>query len=138
MYRLDQKLAKIRAGNYAKGDFIIADAKDGDMSNPIPGTGNVLDANARFVRHRTRAEFLEMITSLIRQDILDIMLPTLREERRQSYAPLLPVSPVTGRVLQVPVEVVDAEAGIVRFEDHGEMVEHCIFGGQSKLQWKVD
>ncbi len=36
MYRLDTKLAKIRAGKYAKGDFIIADAKDGDMSNPIP------------------------------------------------------------------------------------------------------
>ncbi len=74
MYRLDQKLAKIRAGNYAKGDFIIADAKDGDMSNPIPATGNVLDGSAKFVRHRTRAEFLEMITSLIKQDILDIML----------------------------------------------------------------
>ena len=74
MKRLDTKLAKIRAGNYQKGDFIIADAKDGDMSNPIPGTGNVLDGNAKFVRHRTRAEFLEMITSLIEQDVLDIML----------------------------------------------------------------
>ena len=36
MFRLDKKLAKIRSGKYAKGDFIIADAKDGDMSNPIP------------------------------------------------------------------------------------------------------
>lgn len=74
MYRLDKKLAKIRAGNYAKGDFIIADAKDGDMSNPIPGTGPVRDAEGRFVRFRTRAEFLKMITEIIRQDILDIML----------------------------------------------------------------
>ena len=41
MFRLDQKLAKIRSGKYAKGDFIIADAKDGDMSNPIPGTGPI-------------------------------------------------------------------------------------------------
>ncbi|MCW1403568.1 lysine--tRNA ligase [Novosphingobium sp. MW5] len=72
------------------------------------------------------------------QAILDIMLPTLREERRKTYSPVLPVSPKTHQVLQVPVEVVDAEAGIVRFEDHGDMVEHCIFGGQSKLQWKVD
>ncbi len=72
------------------------------------------------------------------QAIMDIMLPTLREERRQTYSPVLPVSPKTGQVLQVPVEVVDAEAGIVRFEDHGEIVESCILGGNSKLQWKVD
>lgn len=74
MHRLDTKLAKIRAGNYAKGDFIIADAKDGDMSNPIPGTGPIRDAQGKFVRYRTRAEFLDVITQLVREDILDIML----------------------------------------------------------------
>jgi lysyl-tRNA synthetase class 1 len=67
-----------------------------------------------------------------------IMLPTLREERRRTYSPILPVSPKSGIVLQVPIEVVDAEAGLIRFEDEGEMIEHCVFGGQSKLQWKVD
>jgi len=41
-------------------------------------------------------------------------------------------------VLKVPVEVVDAEAGLVLFDDHGELVESCILGGNSKLQWKVD
>ncbi|MFM6931364.1 MAG: lysine--tRNA ligase [Novosphingobium sp.] len=70
--------------------------------------------------------------------IMDIMLPTLREERRKTYSPVLPVSAKTGAVLQVPVEVVDAEAGIVRFEDGGQIVEQSILGGQSKLQWKVD
>ncbi|GAA0281715.1 lysine--tRNA ligase [Alteraurantiacibacter aestuarii] len=70
--------------------------------------------------------------------IQDIMLPTLREERRKTYSSVLPVSPKSGAVLQVPVEVVDAEAGMVRFEDDGEMVEQCIFGGRAKLQWKVD
>ena len=72
------------------------------------------------------------------QAIMDIMLPTLREERRLTYSPVLPVSPKTHQVLQVPIEVLDAEAGIVRFEDHGDMIESCIFGGQAKLQWKVD
>jgi len=71
-------------------------------------------------------------------DIQAIMLPTLREERRKTYSPILPVSPKSGVVLQVPVEVVDAETGMVRFEDEGETIEHCIFGGQAKLQWKVD
>ncbi len=70
--------------------------------------------------------------------IMAVMLPTLRAERAATYSPVLPVSPKTHQVLQVPIEVVDAEAGLVRFEDHGEMVEHCIFGGQAKLQWKVD
>lgn len=74
MYRLDTKLAKIRAGNYAKGDFIIADAKDGDMSNPIPGTGPIRDAKGNFQRFRTRAEFLDVITEIVRQDKVDIML----------------------------------------------------------------
>jgi lysyl-tRNA synthetase class 1 len=71
-----------------------------------------------------------------------IMLPTLREERRRTYSPVLPISERTGHVLQVPIEVIDAEAGIVRFEDPsmpgGEIVEQSIFGGKSKLQWKVD
>ncbi|QFT77311.1 lysine--tRNA ligase [Erythrobacter sp. THAF29] len=73
------------------------------------------------------------------QDILDIMLPTLREERRQTYSPILPISPISGRVLQVPVEVVDAEAGTIRFTDEdGSVVEQSALGGMSKLQWKVD
>ena len=73
------------------------------------------------------------------RQILDIMLPTLREERRQTYSPVLPVSPQTGRVLQVPVEVVDAEIGTIRFTDEdGTVVEQSALGGMSKLQWKVD
>lgn len=71
-------------------------------------------------------------------DIQAIMLPTLREERRKTYSPVLPVSAKSGIVLQVPVEVLDVETGTVRFEDDGEMVEQSIFGGRAKLQWKVD
>ncbi len=70
--------------------------------------------------------------------IMDIMLPTLRAERQATYSPVLPISDKSGVVLQVPVEVVDAAAGIVRFEDEGETVEQCVFGGRAKLQWKVD
>ena len=70
--------------------------------------------------------------------IMDVMLPTLRAERQATYSPVLPVSPVSGVVLQVPVEVVDADAGIVRFEDEGKVVEQSVFGGDAKLQWKVD
>ena len=73
------------------------------------------------------------------QGILDIMLPTLREERRQTYSPILPISPTSGKVLQVPVEVVDTDAGTIRFTDEdGAEIEQCALGGQAKLQWKVD
>jgi lysyl-tRNA synthetase, class I len=72
------------------------------------------------------------------QAILDIMLPTLRAERAATYSPILPVSPKSGIVLQVPVTVVDAEAGLVSFEDEGETITHSILGGGAKLQWKVD
>lgn len=70
--------------------------------------------------------------------IMGVMLPTLRAERAATYSPVLPVSPASGHVLQVPVRVVDADSGIVAFEDDGRMIEHCIFGGGAKLQWKVD
>jgi lysyl-tRNA synthetase class 1 len=71
--------------------------------------------------------------------IMGVMLPTLREDRRKTYSPVLPISPTSGRVLQVPVEVIDADAGLVAFDDEdGSRVQQSAFGGAAKLQWKVD
>ena len=71
--------------------------------------------------------------------IMGVMLPTLREDRRKTYSPVLPISPTTGRVLQVSVEVIDAEAGLIAFDDEdGSRVRQSAFGGSAKLQWKVD
>jgi lysyl-tRNA synthetase, class I len=72
------------------------------------------------------------------QGIMDIMLPTLRKERAATYSPVLPISEKSGIVLQVPVEVVDAHAGLIAFDDDGERVTQSILGGKAKLQWKVD
>ncbi len=85
-------------------------------------------------------QFDEALKGVLRnwQAIMDIMLPTLRAERAATYSPVLPISETTGAVLQVPVTVVDAEAGIVRFEEDGRTFEQSILGGKSKLQWKVD
>ncbi|MGE4430240.1 MAG: lysine--tRNA ligase [Sphingobium sp.] len=84
--------------------------------------------------------FDEALRTVLRryQAIMDIMLPTLRAERAATYSPVLPISPKSGIVLQVPVEVIDADKGIVRFEDEGETIDHCILSGGAKLQWKVD
>ncbi|MFX5570801.1 hypothetical protein ABTD96_20990, partial [Acinetobacter baumannii] len=63
-------------------------------------------------RYRSGA-FDEALRGVLRnyQAILDIMLPTLRAERAATYSPIMPISARSGVVLQVPVEVVDAEAG---------------------------
>ena len=42
-------------------------------------------------------------------EVMAIMLPSLREERAQTYSPFLPISPTTGMVLQVPIVEHDAE-----------------------------
>ncbi len=86
--------------------------------------------------------FDEALKSVLRNygAIMDVMLPTLREERRQTYSPILPISPSTGKVLQVPIEVLDPETGTVRYTDpaSGEAAEQSILSGGAKLQWKVD
>src|SRR3546814_8216735 len=90
-------------------------------------------------RYRSGA-FDDALKNVLRhyRDIMDIMLPTLRKERQATYSPVLPISPKTGIVLQVPVEVIDADHGIVRFEDEGDVIEQSILSGGAKLQWKVD
>jgi len=72
--------------------------------------------------------------------IMDIMLPSLREERAQTYSPFLPISPRTGVVLQVPIVAHDAKAGTITYEDPDtkETVTTPVTGGLTKLQWKPD
>ena len=72
--------------------------------------------------------------------VMDIMLPSLREERAQSYSPFLPISPRTGVVLQVPILERDVAAGTITYEEPetGERVTVPVTGGHAKLQWKPD
>jgi lysyl-tRNA synthetase, class I len=72
--------------------------------------------------------------------VMNIMLPSLREERAQTYSPFLPISPRTGVVLQVPVLAHDAKAGTITYEDPDtkEHVTTLVTGGRTKLQWKPD
>ena len=74
MSRLDDKLTRIRAGNYRRRDFIIADAKDPDMGPGLHAVGPVRQADGATPRLRTRAEFLAQCTDIVKQDIVDILL----------------------------------------------------------------
>ncbi|MBL0947228.1 lysine--tRNA ligase [Brevundimonas sp.] len=71
--------------------------------------------------------------------VMAIMLPTLGEERRATYSPFLPISPVTGHVLQVPTLERNVEKGTIVFDDPaGGRTEVPVTGGHVKLQWKPD
>ena len=71
--------------------------------------------------------------------IQKVMLPTLGEERRATYSPFLPISPKTGRVLQVPTLERHVERGTIVFADEdGTLTETPVTGGHVKLQWKPD
>ena len=72
--------------------------------------------------------------------VMNIMLPSLREERAESYSPFLPISPRTGIVLQVPIVAHDARAETITYEDpeSKERVTTLVTGGRCKLQWKPD
>ena len=68
-----------------------------------------------------------------------VMLPTLGEERRATYSPFLPISPKTGRVLQVPTLERHLDRGTIVFADEdGALTEVPVTGGHVKLQWRPD
>jgi lysyl-tRNA synthetase, class I len=72
-------------------------------------------------------------------DIMGVMLPTLGEERQATYSPFLPISPISGRVLYVPMKDVNAKQGTITFADEdGTDVTLDVRGGRTKLQWKPD
>lgn len=92
--------------------------------------------------HYRAGHFDAMLLSVLEHydEIMAVMLPTLREERRATYSPFLPISERTGCVLQVPMEKVDVDAGTVVYKDPetGRFEETRVTGGRCKLQWKAD
>src|ERR1700704_4597808 len=71
--------------------------------------------------------------------VMEIMLPSLREERAASYSPFLPICPRTGVVLQVAITAHDVKAGTISYDDPEtkERVTLPVTGGHCKLQWKA-
>ena len=77
--RLDQKLDRIRAGKATHADFIIADAKDGDMAFGATAPGPERCAcphgyNESEGCFKTLPDYLDQIRKVIEQDIVDMML----------------------------------------------------------------
>src|SRR5690606_5775889 len=70
MTALNLKLANIRAGRYTPKDFIIADAKDGDMGFGRTAPGPDLTSN----RLKTRAQYLQAMEEMCDSGAIDILL----------------------------------------------------------------
>jgi lysyl-tRNA synthetase class 1 len=81
-----------------------------------------------------------LLKALERFDAIQaIMLPTLGPDRRATYSPFMPISPVSGHVLQVPTLERHLDHGtIVYRDDDGTLRETPVTGGAVKLQWKPD
>ncbi|MDH3580467.1 MAG: lysine--tRNA ligase [Hyphomicrobiales bacterium] len=72
--------------------------------------------------------------------VMNVILPTLGEERRKTYSPFLPLCPRTGAVLQVLMIARDDAAGTITYTDPetGDEVTTPVTGGAVKCQWKAD
>jgi len=74
------------------------------------------------------------------EKILDIILPTLRKERKNTYSPFLPISQQSGNVLQIKIDEYQPKNKSIIYTEptNNKQVEVLVTGGNCKLQWKVD
>jgi len=70
MKTLDTKLAKIRSGKYRSKDFVIADAKDGDMGHGATCPGPRRGGEG----YLSKPDYLNMMTDMTKSGLVDIML----------------------------------------------------------------
>ena len=76
--RLDQKLARIRNGQYTPKDFIIADAKDADMANGCKTAGLEKDLKGQLSgRYNPIKVYRDDMLKIMESDLIDIMLTSL-------------------------------------------------------------
>ncbi len=72
-------------------------------------------------------------------EIMAVMLPSLGNERQETYCPFMPIDQESGKVIDKGVKGVDKAKGTVIYVDEkGAEKEVLVTGGNCKLQWKVD
>ena len=72
------------------------------------------------------------------EEIKDVVLPTLGEDRRKTYSPFFPIDKNTGKILQVNIEEINLENSSILYRHENKTTETSVLDGKSKLQWKVD
>ena len=73
MKSLDAKLKRITSGKYKPTDFIVADAKDPEMSAGVSSPGPK-DLHDEGKGHHTVETFRQSIVDVVKQGVVDIML----------------------------------------------------------------
>ena len=73
------------------------------------------------------------------KDLMDIMLPTLGDERASTYSPFMPIEPDTGKVIANGVISVNPDNDTIKYiGSDGKEKESSYLNGGCKLQWKCD
>ncbi len=75
------------------------------------------------------------------EEIMELMLSSLREERRKTYSIFMPLCPITGKVLQVPTLEIDKKEDMIAYANpycDNKVTWTKITDGRCKLQWKPD
>ena len=72
------------------------------------------------------------------EEIKDVVLPTLGEDRRKTYSPFFPIDKETGKILQVYIEEINLDNSSVIYRHENKTMETSVLNGDCKLQWKVD
>ncbi len=72
-------------------------------------------------------------------ELIDLMLKNLGEERQETYSPFMPIDKESGKVIDKGVKGINKEKGtVIYIDEHGTQKETPVTGGNCKLQWKVD
>lgn len=80
---LDVKLGRIRNGRYTPSDFVIADAKDGDMSMGVATPGFRADADGKpTATPRPLSDYQDGMRAVVASGLVDIMLMSLSSAER--------------------------------------------------------
>jgi hypothetical protein len=99
MKTLDTKLTRIRSGAYRPQDFILADAKDGDMAFGLLSPGPRRDASGNLVPgNADRAAYLQAMREMTGSGLMDILLASASSVEILSREGLFDGSPVTPAV----------------------------------------
>lgn len=96
MKSLDAKLNNIRDGSDDPSNFIIADAKDGDMAFGLAAPGPRRDASGQLTEvPKTRGEYLAAMRQMVESGTVDVMLTSASNGQVLAEDGLFAASPVT-------------------------------------------
>ena len=72
---LDQKILRIKNNKYSPKDFIIADAKDGDLAMGITAPGLKRNENGKVLKgYKNLVDYKNAMISMTKSNLVDIML----------------------------------------------------------------